>query len=208
MSRVFQSDINTNLHPSHFQFNDVPVLEDRTIQSVQEGKLIWSAENQKYSDIQMYNNDDNTTNYAGVVLAGIQEVSPFSKLFFSAENIKEIQKLLRYNVYKQSGDKHVISDQNETELVFIMRATYLSYAQIPYYKKDVTISIQNLNKITISKLIPDLMSNIEQYIGYRRDISQPYTLLDRGKNVSSTGTKSLRSVSDVLIGDDLFFSKN
>lgn len=204
MSRVFQTDINTNLHPDYFEFKHDVIPEHRTEESVAKGDLVWGTLEQKYKDVPMYD-ETSRDNYASKALAGIQEISPFSCLFFSIKNIKEVQRLLRYNVYVNTGKKHIIDNQDETELVIIMRGIYLQYSRIPEKTSLYKNEIQRLNSLVITNLLPDIVSNIEQYIGYIKDSTQNYIPMDRGVNPSIKGERNLRSVSDVLVGDDAFF---
>lgn len=202
MSRVFQTDLNTNLHPDYFEFKHEVVPENRTEESVLSGGPNYIEKT--YKEVPMYD-ETSKKNYASKALAGIQEVSPFSTLFFSLQNIQELQRLLRYNVYVNTNKKHIIGNQDETELVIIMRGIYLQYSKTPenysLYKKE----IERLNGLVITYLLPDLISNIEQYLGYIRDSTQNYIPMDRGVNPSIKGERTLRSVSDVLVGDDAFF---
>jgi hypothetical protein len=65
--------------------------------------------------------------------------------------------------------------------------------------------ISRLNEIIVSRVIPGIINNIEQYIGYIKDSSSAPELLERSKNDSSAGTKEPRSFSDILFGDSTFF---
>lgn len=199
MARVFQTDFNTNLRPDFFEKKH-PV-EPKFATPNSEAKC--TIDN-RYRDNALYS-QENKKNYASKALAGIQEVSPFSYLFFSSQNIDALQKLIRYNVYIHTDKKHVIGYQNETELVIIMRAIYLQYSKVPAHQSLYKAEIERLNAAVVTQLLPDLVSNVKQYVGYIRDSSRPYMPMNRGMNSSIKGEKHLRSVSDVLVGDDLFF---
>lgn len=207
MSRTFESEINTNLHPDFFEFKNVPEPEKRTISSIENGDLMWSKPGQKYKETQMFKKGQRK-NYASKLLNGIQEVSEFSLLFFSMENIKYVQQLIRYNVYKNTDNNYIIDEQDETELLIRMRGIYLQYSKIPGDKRLFKKEINRLNSLVITNLLPDLVSSIEQHLGYLRDSQQPYRIMDRGVNPSVKGEKNLRTVSDILVGDDIFFNSN
>ena len=69
-----------------------------------------------------------------------------------------------------------------------MRAYYLQYGKnLP---TGVPEQVQELNNIVIEYLIPQVISQVEQYIAYLRDISNPYVIMDRAKNTSVVGEKS------------------
>lgn len=204
MARVFQTDLNTNLNPGFFESKHEIEPRLSTIQSEVRDQRCKIG---KFSETPMYK-DPTRKNYASKALAGIQEVSPFSYLFFSSDNIEEVQRLIRYNVYLHTEKKHIIGKQDETELLIIMRGVYLQYGRVPASQKDYKAALQKLNRDVVTQLLPDLVSNVKQYIGYIRDSTQNHIPLARGTNPSNKGENTLRSVSDVLIGDDLFFKSN
>jgi len=205
MSRVFQTELNTNLHPSFFEFKNVPPQEKRTVESVEKGEPLWSKDQKHFKQHKLHD-EVSRKNYASKVLNGIQEVSLFSLLFFSQENVQELQRLIRYNVYVNTDKKYIIGKQSETELVIIMRGIYLQYSSIPSNKSEFTKEIKKLNSMVVTTVLPDLISNIEQYKGYLKDNGQVAKPIERAENPSIKGENVLRSVSDVLVGDDNFFA--
>lgn len=208
MSRVFNSDINSNLHPDFFEFKNVPPVDNRTLQTVERGDLTFSDTNKKYDDVLMFSDKTSRKNYASKVLAGIQEVTPFSLLYFSKENIDELQRLIRYKVYISTNKQFIIDNQNETELVIVMRAMFLQYSKLPDDYSKYKQEINRINSLVINKTLPDIISGVKQYVGYIKDSTQNYIPISRGTNQSIAGEKTLRSVSDVLVGDDNFFNMN
>lgn len=208
MSRVFNSDINSNLHPDFFEFKNVPPVDNRTLQTVERGDLTFSDTNKKYDDVLMFSEETSRKNYASKVLAGIQEVTPFSLLYFSKENIDELQRLIRYKVYISTNKQFIIDNQNETELVIVMRAMFLQYSKLPGDYSKYKQEIDRINSLVINKTLPDIISGVKQYVGYIKDSTQNYIPISRGTNQSIAGEKTLRSVSDVLVGDDNFFKMN
>ncbi len=111
-----------------------------------------------------------------------------SNLFFSAKNIEIIQNGIRYAVWSQTKEKAVIGRQPNTELVIVMRGVYLDQARhLPNYIPE---QIAELNEITIKKVVPTIISNIEQYRGYLQKITSPMEPTPRSLNVSSVGTRT------------------
>ena len=137
-----------------------------------------------------------TRNYARTMLKGVQTVSDFSLIFFSPENIEEIQKLIKYNVLKIANA--VIDNQDEFELVVIMRKYYLEYAVIPASKEYYTTAILNLNNLVINRCMRIVLSSLTQYQKYLYDSSNQPVLLDHPKNVSVSGTRNIRDISDIM----------
>lgn len=206
MARVFQSDESTNLPQDFFKFKNVPEMKKRTIESVISGKeLVWSKNTQNFGDIPMFSNKKEST-YSKSALLGIIENTPFSDLFFSKENIENLQNLLRYTVYIKSNKKHVISKQNETELVIVMRAIFLQNSNNPTNPKDFENSINILNNLVVKEILPNLISNIEQYYGYLAVISSDNRRIVRlPTNTSTAGNKTiLGGTADALFGNSFF----
>lgn len=206
-----ETDYTTNVHPSSFAFKNEPKLKLRTYSSVVDGDPVWSRPNQIYKEVSMFElNSEKNTNYALQALNYTQELSPLSLLFFSQSNIDEIQKLIRYNIYVASNNKHVIDYQSEIEIVIVMKSMFLRFAQIPANgdtaegKLFTVQEIQRLNELVINEIVPKLISNVEQYTGYLRDSTNPYKIMATPQNTSSKGNKG-RSYSDVLFGDSNFF---
>lgn len=114
-----------------------------------------------------------------------------SNLFFSQDNINAIQQGIRYKVFKNSGDKHIISNQSETEIKIVMRSIYLQYSRnLPY---DIINQVKDLNKKVLDYIVPQILREIKQYLYYKQDISTQPIPLERSKHISSAGTKILYS---------------
>lgn len=141
--------------------------------------------------MKMYRDEKNRkTKINKTVLRGIFECNNLSDLFFSPENIKNIQNQIRYNVWKESNNVYIVDEQDPMELSIIMRSLYLQYS------KNININIKEqikeLNSIVVDDVTPTIISNIQQYLTYLRDKQKPYRTMDRPINVSSAGLKSLR----------------
>jgi len=140
--------------------------------------------------------------------------TPLTFLFFSNENVDNIQKLLRMHVYKQLN--YVIDNQSVNELLIVMRSIFLEYAAHPplinetmtdAQKKELFIKYRNevkrLNDIVIDELVPKLVSQIQQYLVYLQDASKPAYVDFNPKNESTKGQKEYRSITQVLTGGPL-----
>jgi hypothetical protein len=70
-----------------------------------------------------------------------------------------------------------------------MRSFYLQYGKnLPCQIKE---QVLELNEEVYKECIKIIVPNIQQTIGYRRDLSQLPTTMTRAINVSSRGTKTL-----------------
>jgi len=101
-------------------------------------------------------------------IESIHTTTPLNFAFFSKDNIDAVQNALRYQVWIRTNKKHIIGRQST----------------------GVPEQVQELNNIVIEYLIPQVISQVEQYIAYLRDISNPYVIMDRAKNTSVVGEKS------------------
>ncbi len=108
--------------------------------------------------------------------------------FFSKENINKIQNLIKRGVYYKSNKQHIIADQNEQELVIIMRSIYLQYGKnLP---TNINDQINELNNMIVEWAIDNIISNIEQYISYKKTCSTLPMPIEHAQLTSTAGTKN------------------
>jgi hypothetical protein len=134
-------------------------------------------------------NSNGTSNFQNEALKGIQAASPLSMAFFSKRNLDNVQTKLKYNVWIQSNKKFVIGRQSDTELQTVMKSIYLQYARnLPTQIKE---QVDRLNGMVLDYCTPNVISAVEQYHHYRKDISQLPQPLEHAKNMSNSGSKTL-----------------
>ena len=102
------------------------------------------------------------------------EETPVSKYFFSRDNIDLLQKAIVFNVNKRLRNENIdvqIGKQSEDNLHVVMRAIYLQEGR----NVDCRIKqqIKMLNVKVLEFVIPNILTNVRQYAGYIRDISNP-----------------------------------
>jgi hypothetical protein len=198
-----------NIPPSFFQVNPLNSLKlsaGEKFYSKSDFEKIYKNVDKSIKDMSLYDESFSKQRKYEKILCGTQSQSPFSRLYFSNENIEEIQKLLKYHVYLNTDKRHIIGRQSEQELIIIMKSVFLQYSKNPENKECFKKEISRLNSIVVSQSLPYVISNIEQHIGYIKDSSELYSPIDRPTSQSNTGTKINRSVSDVLFDDSIFFS--
>jgi len=124
------------------------------------------------------------------MLRGNWEKTPVSNAFFSAENIERIQQLIRKAVYDRSTPKgYVIDKQSVDELKIIMRAIYYQYARnLP---TAVLEQVADLNSKVVEWSVPHILSAVDHYQIYIKDISHLPVPLEQPQHLSSAGTKTL-----------------
>jgi hypothetical protein len=144
----------------------------------------------KSSNNNLFEEDTNPLNiYTDEALKGIQVKSLLSIAFFSDKNIQIIQNNIRYNVFKSSNEKHVIGEQSPLQLQIIMRAIYLQYSK--NLNDNIKQQIEDLNEMITNYCVPKILSELEQYIQYKNDVSNLYVPIPRSLNTSVAGTKTL-----------------
>ena len=128
--------------------------------------------------------------FATDALRGNWEVTPLSQAFFSKDNATSLQASIRKAVYDLSGPKqYLIDNQSADELTIIMRTMYLQYSQnLPY---DLPGQVAELNEKVIKWSAPHILSAVDHYHYYLKDISHMPVPLARSVHLSSAGTKTL-----------------
>ena len=106
------------------------------------------------------------------LLAGTTHPTPISELYFSRPNIKRIQNAIKIQVYNRTNGKYVLNvEQNENDLLVVMRAVYIADAvEAPY---RITHQVKELNKKTVERIVPDMISLIKQDEQYQKEITTP-----------------------------------
>jgi hypothetical protein len=108
--------------------------------------------------------------------------------FFSNQNIAALQTQIRTIMKEKYG--HSISNQDETELVLIMRGIY-NMNDGSVVDTNIPSQVGRLNALVLQYVIPQIRTNIRHYLGYLRDSTRPYTLLERPQNTSQKGETTL-----------------
>jgi len=118
-----------------------------------------------------------------------------SDVFFSKENYDLINKELILNVYKKSRKRYLIGPQRIDDMTVVMRWVWNEYSRhLPY---DIPQQIKELNSIVVKTILPDIITEFEQRIGYLKDIENPLDPIPLPKN-TSISNKTLRSTSNVF----------
>ena len=158
----------------------------------QNGRVTLTNDNIK--DMKMIDNEnERMNNFQVEALYGIQETSTLNQLFFSKKNMENIQNAIRYNVYIKSEKKFVIDKQSDVELEIIMRSIYLQHS--PNLPNKIKEQIEYLNKLVCDWCVGQIIPEVNQYIGYIKEIEYMPVPIDLPLNLSSKGSRSLRSVT-------------
>ena len=132
-------------------------------------------------------------NFQVQALYGIQETSILNQLFFSKQNMNNIQDMIRYNVYLKTEKKFVIDKQSDIELEIIMRSIYLQHS--PNLPDKIKEQLRYLNNLVSNWCVEQIIPEVQQYNGYIKEIEYMPLPIDLPLNLSSKGSRSLRSVT-------------
>ena len=139
------------------------------------------------------NNNNNNNSFKNEALKGIQQDSTLSFLFFSNDNMSTVQKLIRYHVWLQSSKKWIIGDQSAIELEIVMRSIYLQYSENLNCK--FREQINKLNSLVTNYCVSNVLAEVQQYLGYLDNVQNLPNPIPLPQNLSTSGTKTLRSVT-------------
>ena len=157
----------------------------------QNGRVITTNEPMK--DLGMIENNSTQKNFQLEALYGIQEQTQLNQLYFSKANMEIIQNKIRYEVYLKTDKKHIIGNQSPVELEIIMRSIYLQHS--PNLPTQIKEQIKYLNELVTNWCVEKIIPEVYQYIGYLKQVEYMPVPIEHPQNLSSKGTKNLRSVT-------------
>lgn len=138
----------------------------------------------------------NYNNMANTVLRGIESNSDLEKLFFSDENIKRVQKLIKKEIIKKTnGQFRLDVDQEHRDMIIVMRAVFLEYGR--FLPNQIVRQVKRLNQIVVQQVVPGMITEIKQEYGYLREINKPLSPIPRPMNVNNAGRRTLPSISTI-----------
>jgi hypothetical protein len=110
------------------------------------------------------------------------------QMFFSDDNIDLLQQLIANHVYQQSNGTYRIGKQDELQLKIIMKSIYLQYAKnLPH---NVMEQVRELNSHVLDYAVPTILTNVEQYVRYKNDVSTLPTPIELPQSVSRAGMRT------------------
>lgn len=174
--------------PFYDRGSGVPVMDETnmTVQDIYRTPFLFLQEHHK-----------NYKNMSTTALKGIQSESDLSKLFFSDDNMKRIQRKIKQAVFqKTNGEFRLDIDQDQTELFLVMRAIYMEQAR--FLPGHIVRQVKRLNEKVVSETIGGILTNVKQDYGYLKEINKPLSPIDRPINVNSAGRRQLQSLTTAL----------
>jgi hypothetical protein len=158
------------------------------------GRVTLDSRNEIIKDFTMIDKSgEKKKNFQVESLYGIQETSELNHIFFSKKNMDLIQDMIRYNVYIKSDKRFIIDRQSDIELQIVMRGIYLQYS--PNLQNKIREQLEYLNGLVRDWCTEQIIPEVEQYVGYMKEIEYMPVPIDLPVNLSSKGSRSLRSVT-------------
>lgn len=169
-------------------------ISNAPVPQFKNGRVIGVSDSKRSQSFELFTENNNNGNLAkNTILYGTLTRSVLSDAFFSNKNMGVLQCMLKNRVYMASGGQYKIGNQNNNSLLVIMRAMYLQYAKhLPY---NISGQIKELNRYVIEYSLPRIMTNIKQHIEYIRNLETLPAEIPLPINVSSAGTRTLKSVT-------------
>ena len=174
------------------------------------GNLIFNYHNDENKDIKNYNkytdidnvNSNEKNNWATEnsiqksLLKSVYTPTPLGEVFFSPDNINRLQNKIKKSVFIETKGKYKLQiDQNESDLLIVMRAVYIQDSYNAPYR--IIHQVKELNEKVINRILPDMISNIKQNEEYLNVIDKPMDPIPLPVNVNRSGRLSLPSVTTI-----------
>jgi hypothetical protein len=174
------------------------------------GNLIFNYHNDENKNIKNYNkytdidnvNSNERNNWATEnsiqksLLKSVYTPTPLGEVFFSPDNIKRLQNKIRKSIFIETKGKYKLQvDQNESDLLVVMRAVYIQDSYNAPYR--IIHQVKELNDKVINRILPDMISNIKQNEEYLNIIDKPIDPIPLPVNVSRAGRLSLPSITTI-----------
>ncbi len=194
----FIAQNNSNLYNEYKLPNTPQINSSETSKIKSSNTTQFKPENYYWSDYSQNQNNWATENsIQKSLMKGLYEPTPIGELFFSQQNINRIQKMIRYEIFVRTNGKYKLEiDQNETDLLVVMRDIFITCGKNMPYK--VIHQVKELNHKTIEKIIPDMISMIRQDDEYIKQLDKPIDPIPLPVCVNSKGRLTLPSVTSTF----------
>jgi hypothetical protein len=130
------------------------------------------------------------------LLKSVYTPTPLGELFFCPDNIRRLQNKIKKSIFIESKGKYKLdADQNESDLLIVMRAVYIQDSFNSPYR--IVHQVKELNQKVINRILPEMITNIKQNEEYINSIDRPIDPIPLPVNVSRAGRLSLPSVTTI-----------
>jgi hypothetical protein len=167
--------------------------EHRDINTILKERSILTTDSKKKTH-NLYQEHTNMINYSSQSLKGILQENDISRVFFSSKNIDIIQNMIKATVYKKSDNQHLIDRQSNTELLIIMRSTYLQYSK--NRPNDILCQVKKLNEIVVDEVVPSIIIGIQQHYKYLESQRKLPGVMDLPINMNTSRNRGTLSFNN------------
>ena len=102
--------------------------------------------------------------------------------------------MIKYEVFVRTNGKYKLDvDQNESDVLIVMRAAYIQDAMNQPYQLVRQVKI--LNHRVMERIVPDMISMIKQDDEYIKQLDRPLDPIPLPVNVNNAGRLALPSVT-------------
>jgi len=126
--------------------------------------------------------------YRQQLVGTMHKATPLNTVFFSVDNIENLQKKIQEQVYAMSGGKYSIDRQSDDDLKLIMRSYYLTYSQ--NNPNRVAQELEELNKRVIGYASAKIYSEVDFHKFYLKDLEEFAPAIANPTNVKVYGTRT------------------
>lgn len=197
------SKAQTNLyeHDHLTAFPDNDFYRDKTNKYTDPSFLMYQE--QKFGGTNKYtSSNENAITATKGIISGVgnceTNLDPVTLLFFSPENMRRVQKMLRRAVYIKTNGKYKLEvDQAEADLLISMRAVLFDMNGARFLPFKIKRQVKELNKKTVNYILPDMISEMKQAYAYLKEINEPIKPIMRPLNVNNAGRRTLPSITTV-----------
>jgi hypothetical protein len=134
--------------------------------------------------------DQSHSLYKSNLVSGVKK-TPTYNVFFSNRNIKYLQEKIVKNVKDCSQGGYDISQQEETNLLVVMRSIYMdNLTNTGNIKQEVAY----MNHLVIKYCVDNIIVNIKQYIHYLKSISKLPVPMEHPKYMRPDGLKKYKHI--------------
>ena len=128
--------------------------------------------------------------YKSNLIPGVKVTATY-KRFFSNNNIKYIQEKIITNVKDCSNGGYDITEQEESNVLVVMRSTYLdNLKNTGHTEEEVTY----MNHLVIKYCVDNIITNIKQYVHYLKSISKLPVPMEHPKYMRPDGLKKYKHI--------------
>ena len=122
------------------------------------------------------------------LIGHIHKSTPLNEIFFSEANIAKLQEDIREQVYRMSGNKYKIDNQDEQQLKIIMRSYYLMYSK--NNGASITEELADLNSRVVGYSAGKIYSEVDFHQFYIQDLEEFAPPIANPMNVGVYGTRT------------------